>query len=189
MELPRRNRLIHVCEKKMDRISDNPRLPRLVLLEHPAPEQHDEILRQLLEFNAGTVGPTTVQPFAIVLKNPETETIEGGLWGESSYDWLYVHMLIISRNFRKRGLGSALLGKAEAIATNRGYRGIRVDTFSFQAPGFYEKLGYRRFGKLANYPQGHETIFYFKALAAKPGGDAAATEALNRADPTDRPTQ
>jgi ribosomal protein S18 acetylase RimI-like enzyme len=54
--------------------------------------------------------------------------------------------------------------KAEEIAANRGCLGIRLDTFSFQAPGFYEKLGYRIFGRLANHPKGHERIYYFKEL-------------------------
>jgi hypothetical protein len=45
----------------MDHVFRNTSLPRLVPLEHPTTEQHDEILRQLLEFNAGIVGPTTLK--------------------------------------------------------------------------------------------------------------------------------
>ena len=62
------------------------------------------------------------------------------------------------------------------------YLGIRVDTFSFQAPGFYERLGYQRFGKLENYPNGYETIFYFKALSANPNRGTGVADALHRAD-------
>jgi GNAT superfamily N-acetyltransferase len=156
-------------------------LPKMVPIENPTPEHQNEILRQLLDFNAGVAGPTVLQPFAILLRNPDSDKIEGGLWGESSYDWLYIHMLFVSDKFRRRGLGSALMKKAEAIAVHRGYLGIRVDTFDFQAPRFYEKLGYQTFGTLENYPKGHKTIFYSKSLRANVVKKPAHTEKQRRA--------
>ncbi len=138
--------------------------PNLIAVEHPGREHHDEILRLLLDYNTSKVGPTVLEALAVVLLHPESDAIVGGLWGESDYDWLYITMLVVPDKFRKRGIGSALMKKAEELAVNRGCVGIRVDTFSFQAPGFYEKLGYQRFGKLANHPKGYERIYYFKAL-------------------------
>ena len=49
-------------------------------------------------------------------------------------------------------------------AVERGCHSVWVDTFSFQAPGFYPKLGYKVFGEL-DYPPGHKRIFLQKRLA------------------------
>jgi len=138
--------------------------PKLIVNEHPRQEHRDEIFRLLLDYNTSKVGPAVVEPLAITLQDPENDAIIGGLWGESYYDWLFINFLIVPDIFRKRGVGSALMKKAEEIAANRGCLGIRLDTFSFQAPAFYEKLGYRRYGRLVNHPKGHDRIYYFKEL-------------------------
>jgi GNAT superfamily N-acetyltransferase len=138
--------------------------PKLILVEHPGPEHRDEIFRLLVDYNTSKIGPAVVEALAIILQCPESDAIIGGLWGESYYDWLFINFLIVPDKFRKRGVGSALMKRAEEIAANRGCLGIRLDTFSFQAPGFYEKLGYRIFGRLVNHPKGYERIYYFKEL-------------------------
>ena len=40
----------------------------------------------------------------------------------------------------------------------------RERTFEFQARGFYERLGYRCFGELNDYPTGFARYFMKKAL-------------------------
>lgn len=138
--------------------------PKLTVVENPGHEHRDEIFRLLVDYNASKIGPAVVEPLAIVLKDPESGAIIGGLWGESYYDWLFINFLIVPDDFRKRGVGSELMKKAEDIALSRGCAGIRLDTFSFQAPGFYEKLGYRIYGRLVNHPKGHERTYYCKEL-------------------------
>jgi GNAT superfamily N-acetyltransferase len=65
---------------------------------------------------------------------------------------------------RKLGLGRTLMERAEQEAVLGGCLHAYVDTFSFQAPGFYEKLGYERFGVLDDFPPGHQRIFFVKSL-------------------------
>jgi ribosomal protein S18 acetylase RimI-like enzyme len=65
---------------------------------------------------------------------------------------------------RGGGWGRALLERAEEEAIARGLQGVWLDTFSFQAPGFYQKLGYEVFGTLADYPPGHTRYFLRKTL-------------------------
>jgi GNAT superfamily N-acetyltransferase len=142
--------------------------PNVIALETPPREYHDEIFRQLFEFNTNVVGPTRVESLAVVLKHPKDDTIIGGLWGESYYDWLCINLLIVPDKYRRRGLGSSLMRKAEELALNRRCVGIFLDTFSFQAPVFYKKLGYQAFGKIPNFPPGNDRIFYFKALPTNP---------------------
>ena len=42
---------------------------------------------------------------------------------------------------------------AEAEARKRGVRNVFLDSFSFQAPKFYAKLGYREYGRLKEFPK------------------------------------
>ncbi len=62
-----------------------------------------------------------------------------------------------------------MIAAAERRAAERGCHSAWLDTFGFQAPGFYRKLGYAEFGRLP-YPPGFERIFLQKRLAAQAGG-------------------
>ncbi len=57
-----------------------------------------------------------------------------------------------------------LMKKVEAEAKKRRCANIWLDTFAFQAPKFYEKLGYKQFGELADYPKGYKRLFYTKKV-------------------------
>ncbi len=52
----------------------------------------------------------------------------------------------------------------ETQACLRGCRGAWLDTFSFQAPGFYESIGYQRLGDLPDFPPGSRRHFLWKPL-------------------------
>jgi GNAT superfamily N-acetyltransferase len=88
----------------------------------------------------------------------------GGLIGDTNWSWLHISVLAVEPRHRGQGHGRALMQRAEALARERGCTGTWVDTFSFQAPGFYERLGYRQFGELPSYPDEHRRIFYSKRL-------------------------
>jgi ribosomal protein S18 acetylase RimI-like enzyme len=49
-------------------------------------------------------------------------------------------------------------------AAERGCRRVFLDTFSFQAPGFYQKLGYQVYGRAEDWPDGHAHLFLRKDL-------------------------
>jgi GNAT superfamily N-acetyltransferase len=80
------------------------------------------------------------------------------------FDWLFVQWLWVAEPYRKQGIGSRLLAQAEAAARDAHCRASYVDTFTFQAPKFYERRGYREFGRLDDYPLGHARIWLSKAL-------------------------
>ena len=90
--------------------------------------------------------------------------IDGGLIAQLYWDWMYVEILAVPERLRGQGLGRELLERAENIARAEGCRGAWVDTYSFQSPGFYERLGYRPFGRLPFYPGTEERIFLAKPL-------------------------
>jgi GNAT superfamily N-acetyltransferase len=94
----------------------------------------------------------------------ETDVVQGGLTGSSYYDWLFVKWLWVAEPFRRRGVGSQLLARAEDVARARKVGAVYLDTFTFQAPAFYEKHGYREIGRLDDVVHGHARIWLAKRL-------------------------
>jgi len=90
--------------------------------------------------------------------------LQAGLVGGMFWGWLYVELLWVDAAQRKSGLGVQLMKQAEKTAKQHGCRGAFLSTFSFQAPGFYRKLGYRSFGVLRNFPKGEQRIWMRKQL-------------------------
>jgi GNAT superfamily N-acetyltransferase len=101
-------------------------------------------------------------PLAIFLR--DEGRIVAGLAGETYCGWLFVRYLWVSDQLRGRGVGRELMARAEARAREHGCHSAWLDTFSFQARGFYEKLGYEEFGRL-DYPPDHHKHFMRKPLA------------------------
>lgn len=95
----------------------------------------------------------------------EGDRMLGGLLGRTVQGWLYIGELAVAEELRGQGYGRKLVEEAERLALERGCHGAWLNTHSFQAPGFYEKLGYQRFGTLDDFPPGEQRLFYRKRLA------------------------
>jgi GNAT superfamily N-acetyltransferase len=104
-------------------------------------------------------------PTAFFLKNENGEVL-GGLLGDIWAAWLHVRTLAIAVPVRGHGFGKELMKRAETYAVERGCTDAFLDTFSFQARPFYEKLGYRVFGTLENHPVGHQHYFMTKKFSS-----------------------
>jgi GNAT superfamily N-acetyltransferase len=135
------------------------------ILETESPEALTAIGDALEAFNTAQAGPSPHQPLSILLKHPETNAILGGLTGSSSHDWLFIKLFFIPESLRGQNLGTRLIAQAEAIARARNLTGIWLDTFEFQARGFYEKQGFTLFATLPDHPKGHNRYFLQKRLA------------------------
>jgi ribosomal protein S18 acetylase RimI-like enzyme len=72
------------------------------------------------------------------------------------------------KNQRGKGCGKALMAQAENIARANGCIGLWLDTYEFQARGFYEKLGFEVFGTLDDHPIGQKRFFLRKRLSKGP---------------------
>ena len=101
-------------------------------------------------------------PRFLTLALSDAAGIDGGLIAQIYWNWLHIEVLAVPERHRGAGLGRRLVERAEAIARDDALRGVWVDTYSFQSPGFYEAMGYRPFGRLPDYPEGEERIFYAK---------------------------
>jgi GNAT superfamily N-acetyltransferase len=132
------------------------------------------VLDPLVAYNRAMTGRDDHRPLILTIDAPTGEVI-GGLWGQTAYDWLFVALLFVPEFLRRRGVGRDLLLRAEREALSRGCHSAWLDTFEFQAPGFYERLGYQCFGTLADYPHGSARYFLRKALTST-ASSRAATE-------------
>lgn len=88
----------------------------------------------------------------------------GGVTARTYWQYLDIKFLWVHERYRKGGLGSKVMHAAEAEALRRGCNAAFLDTLSFQARGFYEKLGYAEFGRLSGFSGKHERYFMQKSL-------------------------
>ena len=140
--------------------------PTITLLEKPDTAAAQAIHSLLLEFNNQTSGYAfDGRAVVVTVADPATGEIIGGLWGSTAYGFLHVDMLIVPANLRGQGLGTRIMRQAEEEAVHRECHGAYLETFDFQARGFYEKLGYSVFGQLDNTPPGHTRFFLRKSVA------------------------
>jgi GNAT superfamily N-acetyltransferase len=137
----------------------------LALAEENDPDHEtiDAIGQGLHAYNTAIAGPGEWTPLWIVGRD-DAGRVKAGLRARSSWNWLFVDWLWVAEPHRRRGLGSQLLLRAEAIARERGCVGAYLDTFSFQAPAFYLRYGYEEFGRLEGLPPGHARIWFRKSL-------------------------
>jgi GNAT superfamily N-acetyltransferase len=117
----------------------------------------------ITEFNKQRAGDDAGRNLCFVLRAPDQEVV-GGVIGATYWDWLSIDLMWVKDELRGRGYGRRLLKLAEDEARQRGARNSHLDTFSFQAPEFYKRHGYRVFGELEDFPAGHRRYFLTKQL-------------------------
>jgi ribosomal protein S18 acetylase RimI-like enzyme len=136
-------------------------------------DKHDDATikalgKKLMDFNEiGSGRPLDFCPLIISVTHPDTDELLGGLWASTAYLYLHIELLYLPEELRRVGLGRQLIAQAEKEALQRGCRGVWLDTFSFQARGFYERLGYTVFGIFDDYPPGHSRFFLRKEFKIK----------------------
>ena len=126
----------------------------------PSDAQIDELRESLIAYNVGKHGYTDVSKLGIFVRDGDGK-LEAGVY---AYAWggvCEVELLWVSEARRKNGLGTRLMAAIEAEARSIGCSKIFLDTFSFQAPGFYEKLGFERVGTVDDFPEGGHRYFVF----------------------------
>lgn len=131
------------------------------------PESRAAVVDGLVAFNRAQTrhfnGP--VATIGLLVKHPETGATDGGLTARVGFGWMFVELLFLPERLRGQGMGRRLMEQAEAVARQHDCIGIWLDTFSFQAPGFYQKLGFTIFGQISDIPPGASRIFLHKQLS------------------------
>ena len=141
---------------------------RVSIEDEPTPEEALAVERGLIEHaTAKGIEPRNHRSLAIVLRD-DAGVITGGLIGATVWGWLHVKELWVADQYRGQHWGAKLMALAEDEAVARRCHHAFLDTFDFQALGFYERLGYTVFGSLNDFPQGHVRYFVSKRLHGGP---------------------
>lgn len=136
-----------------------------VSIKHsPTSDEIDVILGGLLKFNAPHF-PNLNERKISALVTDDNGSIVGGLTGTIRFTSLHLDYFWLAEPVRSLGYGSKVLAAMEAEAVKENLTNIFVDTYSFQAPAFYEKCGFREVGRYTDFPrEGVNRIFYAKKL-------------------------
>jgi N-acetylglutamate synthase-like GNAT family acetyltransferase len=126
----------------------------------------DILEERIYEFNAARTGCHDAIQLGFVLTSDDQliGAVAGYTWAETCE----LRQLWIDESFRGEGHGSALLKKAIEEARARGCASIYLATYSFQAPGFYEKFGFRPVAVIEDKPPGHRDIIMRLELGILP---------------------
>ncbi|TKH44311.1 histone acetyltransferase [Paenibacillus terrae] len=124
------------------------------------------VRNKLIEFNAKHIPEdirTRYEEINLTLKNDAGQVI-GGLLSVLCWNWVEVDILWVDQSYQGKGYGSQLLGEIEQIAKDNGCTFIQLNTFTFQAPDFYEKQGYEVIGLIDDAPRGFKHYYYKKNI-------------------------
>jgi GNAT superfamily N-acetyltransferase len=146
--------------------------PELFVTDAPDDEAQRIIDGGLADYNEERAGYRDWRPLAVLARDASSKRILGGMLGRTSLGLLFIDLVYLPEAVRGRELGSRMLHMAEEEAARRGCRAGVLYTISFQAPGFYERHGWREFGRIPCDPPGTSRIFMTKNLA--PGGNEDA---------------
>ena len=118
---------------------------------------------EISAFNAAVTGYHDGRLLSIAVRGTDND-LRAGLCGWTWGGCGYIDLLWVRYDQRGGGLGARLLAAAEAEIRRRGCDRVALSTHSFQAPGFYARLGYQECGRTPGYPHGHDDIHLVKQL-------------------------
>lgn len=137
---------------------------KIELTENAVPSDVQIIENGIAEFTRDKIGGGEFINLTFFLRDGASE-IRGGVHGNhTDFGWLYVDSLWVDEKLRNQGFGAKLLTAIESEAVKRNCRRVYLSTYSFQAPEFYQKMGYQIFGELPDFPGEHRKIFLTKKL-------------------------
>jgi GNAT superfamily N-acetyltransferase len=112
---------------------------------------------------AALYGPRDESGFSLAARDGDGVWI-GGMVGVIHWRWLYVRQFFVAPDWRRQGLGRALLGAAERLAQENACAGIYLDTFDRGALAFYGRCGFALAGQIDNFPPGAARYFLSRDL-------------------------
>ena len=74
------------------------------LTDSPPPGAFQKLWTPLLKFNENAVGDASARALAILLKEPTTDELIGGLWARSLWGSLYIDMMFVPEALRGKGI-------------------------------------------------------------------------------------
>ena len=139
--------------------------PILILTDVADDVAHRVVDEGLAAHGAEQAGYWDARPLYVLARDPANERTLGGIIGRTSLGLMFIELVFLPGELRNRGLGTRMLHMAEKEAVTRGCRAGVLYTISFQAPAFYERHGWREFGRIQCHPPGTSRIFMTKDLS------------------------
>jgi GNAT superfamily N-acetyltransferase len=124
------------------------------------------LAERIYDYNARATGYFDGRTFSSVQRD-HSGRINAGI---SGYTWggcCYISYLWVDETERGRGVGTSLIKAAEEYAKSVRCPRMLLATHSFQAPAFYERLGYKKEAVVQDHPPGHASFYFGKWLTAQ----------------------
>ena len=135
-----------------------------ILESNPSQEMLDLLGKGIDEFNISKTGFSGNRDLTFFVRD-EQENIIGGVHGNFNQSgWLYISAIWVAESHRSQGIGLDLMEYIEKEAIKNGCVHSYLNTIEFQAPKFYEKMGYEIFATLENFHDGFNKYFLKKEL-------------------------
>jgi GNAT superfamily N-acetyltransferase len=93
------------------------------------------------EYNIASAPLDDVQSLHVIAQNPDG-TVVGGAIGRAWGECCELQQLWVLAELRSTGMGTRLMNAFEQAARSRSCKLVYLETFSFQAPSFYQSRGY-----------------------------------------------
>jgi GNAT superfamily N-acetyltransferase len=150
-------------------------MTEITVTDKASPDEVDAIFSGLSAFNNEAFGPGNRLPLVVLIRD-DAGAIKAGINGFTGWGWLFTQWLWVDDSLRGQGLATKMLEAAEAEALRRGCTGAWIDTFNPVALKIYQRHGYKEFGHIEDFPEGHNRTFLQKRLTApvdRPRADTA----------------
>lgn len=129
----------------------------------PKAEDKKVMVDGMLAHHSSKGHPRKTETYSITLKD-KNNVVKGMVIVSFLWNGMHIDSLWVDETIRSQKWGSKLMKIVEEEAIKRGCTIAYTDTFTWQAPKFYEKLGYKLYGKLEDFPKGNSLGYYVKIL-------------------------
>ncbi|WP_299005168.1 N-acetyltransferase [uncultured Shewanella sp.] len=128
-------------------------------------EDNQSVLNELIsgvrQYNIEHMGDEKTKPLMVVARDRDGKTI-GGVAGVTIYQNFLITVVWVDEAHRGSGLGRQLMMQAENEAKGRDCLVAQLDTLSFQAPAFYQKMGFEIVGTVPGFAKSPARFFMLK---------------------------
>ena len=147
-------------------MKNNDTIDQLALCDSPTKEEVTLIQKGLENYNKEQTNGEIDNPgieINLVVKDTKGDVV-GGLAVSTMIRVMHLESFWVAKEHRKRGYGRELVLEAERIGREKGCITSQTMTFSFQAPEFYQKIGYTLIGIYNGYRHGITESILIKRL-------------------------
>lgn len=92
----------------------------------------------------------------------EDDKIVGGAVGEIIFGWYELSDFWLPEKYRGLDYGKKIIEEIEKFAKKNNALGVKMGSWSFQAPNFYKKLGYTQWAEFKDCPPGTTHYYFYK---------------------------